>query len=867
MSKKIVIWIVISVMFNAGFAQHRQIHVRAIDKPLSEVLVELRDSYGFQFSYSENELSKYKVSLSKTFQSPREAVEYLISGFPLSLKMLGNVFIIIPDKKQAQPTVVNKITGRVVDALSYEPLPFSHIIINNYSTISDANGHFAFTSKADSLLHVKISHIGYYGYDSIHRSGKNLRFELHPSVKELGEITVKRNVSNLNLEPVSGLKTGDIKLNNYVANYLPGQGDNAVFNVLRLMPGIQVAGEQASDLLIWGSQEGQSRVVFDGYTIFGLKNYNDNISVVNPFLVKDIKIKKGGFDARYGNRVGGLVHITGINGNQIKPAFSFNINNTTLNAMIEVPLFKKSTLVGAYRQSFYNLYNSDDFNIFAPTRQATNPNSNASRRFDNIDVSVLPDSYRFSDFNLKYSYNFSNGDLASISYYHGGDDFTLLSNASIVRNQPGMGNNSTSFDFELENIEYHRQSGISALYSHQWEQGDISKLSLSRSVFNKISTEKIFSDNDGAGTVTNRDSSQVNNNTVENTFKLTHLVYFQNGHSLELGSGVSLNHANLTSFIRFSNFDSLHQETNYQFNRLFFYINDYFPMGPLWVLNTGARLSYSGEASKKIYFDPRVSLSYKATNEWTFSASWGIYHQFMYKLAAIDRDENYSWFWVTANQFLPVLQARHHVVSANYHKNGFTANIDGYYKTTNNISRRQVLIKQTPRSTNINFNVQTGNMRSAGLDLYLKQEFGQHQAWIAYTLSRTTESLADNISDLPEYSLSPFHQLHEFKIAALFNIRSFYLSGNYVYGSGIQLLSNMFNAPVSYHRLDAAATYRLKRPCFTLETGFSVLNIFNTENLKYQNLININLTRNLGEVKIYTGAVPFTPTLFLKLTL
>ena len=48
------------------------------------------------------------------------------------------------------------------------------------------------------------------------------------------------------------------------------------------------------------------------------------------------------------------------------------------------------------------------------------------------------------------------------------------------------------------------------------------------------------------------------------------------------------------------------------------------------------------------------------------------------------------------------------------------------------------------------------------------------------------------------------------------------------------------------------------------ETGLSVLNIFDTQNLKYANLKNINLGQDLGTVKVYSDAVPFTPILFLK---
>jgi len=75
------------------------------------------------------------------------------------------------------------------------------------------------------------------------------------------------------------------------------------------------AGEQSREMLIWGSYSGHSQLIFDGFTVFGLKNFNDNISFANPYMSKDIKVMKGGFGADYGDRVGGIVEITGIQGN------------------------------------------------------------------------------------------------------------------------------------------------------------------------------------------------------------------------------------------------------------------------------------------------------------------------------------------------------------------------------------------------------------------------------------------------------------------------------------------------------------------------------------------------------------------------
>lgn len=50
------------------------------------------------------------------------------------------------------------------------------------------------------------------------------------------------------------------------------------------------------------------------------------------------------------------------------------------------------------------------------------------------------------------------------------------------------------------------------------------------------------------------------------------------------------------------------------------------------------------------------------------------------------------------------------------------------------------------------------------------------------------------------------------------------------------------------------------------EVGISLLNVLNTENLKYSSFerIPVNQTK---DINIYSGAMPFTPTLYLKISM
>ena len=872
MIRKITILCSIILLTTAGFAQPRSITVEVNNVPLNVLLLQLRNQYDFQFSYSENQLSRYKVTVSKTFTSKDETIEYLLKDLPFQLKKMNNVFIIVPDKKkqrEEQKKGQTRITGQIVEAGSFEPLPYSSILINNHPMIADVTGNFNFMASTDSLFHVRISHLGYYIYDTVLYASNHRQFKLVPSSIKLPEVTIQNNV--VEKATIVGEKIGKITLNNNISRFLPGQGDNSVFNHIRLMPGIQAAGEQSTDLLIWGSYEGQSLITFDEFTFFGLKNYNDNISVVNPFLVKTIEIFKGGFEAKYGNRVGGIVNITGKNGNLQKPVFSLNVNPTTLNGMVELPMFKKSSLVLAYRQTYYNLYNSGDFNIFAPTRPKQNKGQKGVQSQNaKFDMAVYPDDYQFRDMNLKFSHQFDNGDQFYVSMYGGGDYFSLTADANLTRTtnpKPGKGN-EIPISVTFLNKEENRQRGLSALYNKTWSNRLTSKFIFSHSDFSKQLTDEIQSINTTTQNIYKKDKTSTENSAIENSLRVENIFHLLNGHQVEFGGGFYNNEAKIDLNTNMaSDTVSINTLNKFSNNRAFVYVDDYLPIGNRLILKTGARVNMLANGFK-LNLDPRISVTYKLSEQLKFNASWGRYHQFIFKVANVDRDQNYSYLWVTSNKNTPTINATHWVGGINYFKNNLTVNLESYYKLTHNITQRVFEQRFEGNKRIDGYFPYSGNAKTYGIDLFVKKDFGKHSVWASYTLSKALESLAPQDKPLPAYQLAPQHQLHELKVAGLFNIHHFYLSADYVYGSGMEILREVFakeTSNVAYNRVDAAVTYKFTPKRFTGEVGFSVLNLFDTQNLKYANFKNIQLTPELGDVRVYSDAVPFTPILFLKL--
>jgi hypothetical protein len=856
----------------SGFAQTRNINIAVSNQPIVNVLLQLREQYDFQLSYSDNQLSQYKVTVLKTFSSKEEALRFLLNGLPFQLKKTGEVFVIIPDKKklkEEQKKDQIQITGQIVEAGSFEPLPFSQILINNHPMITDVTGNFNYTASSDSFFRVRISHLGYYIYDTLLYASINQRFKLIPSTQALPEVIVLNN--RIEKATMVGEKAGKITINHNIARFLPGQGDNSVFNLIRLMPGIQASGEQSGDLLIWGSYEGHSLFTFDEFTLFGLKNYNDNISVVNPFLVKNIEILKGGFEAKYGNRVGGIVNITAKNGNMQKPVFSLNINPTTLNSMVEIPLFKKSSLLFAYRQTYYNLYKSSDFNIFSPIRPGINNHSASTQHRDiNFNMDVYPNDYQFRDMNLKYSYNFDNGDQFYVSLYGGGDYFSLAADANtsykMNMNMNMGGSNTTPVSINLLDTEKNRQLGMSAFYHKKWSANLTSKFIISHSNFSKSKSDYINSKNTSTQKIYNKDLENTNNSALENSYRVENLLTLLNGHQLEFGGGFYNNEAQIDLKSNLTDSLSIENLNWYSNNRIFAYIHDNLPIGNRLILKTGVRINKPLNRNK-VLIEPRISVSYKLTEQLKFNASWGLYNQFIYKVANVDRNKSYTYLWVTGNENIPTLNATHWVTELNYFKNDLTLNLQAYYKPTRNLTERVFEHRVINGKGVDGYFPYFGDAKTFGFDFYAKKDFGKHSVWASYTLSKALERFAPANEALPAYSLAPQYQLHEFKAAALFNIKHFYLSADYVYGSGLQILREVFKAEtsnVSYSRVDAAVTYKFTPRRFSGEFGLSVLNVLDTQNLLYANLKNFQLAKELGNFRVYSSSVPFTPVLFLK---
>ncbi len=623
---------------NTIAASAQELHLVVKDKPLNDVLRSLH----VELSFDDNALSKYRITINRQFGNAEQAISFLLKDKPFQYEKINGVYVISPSVKPVQtilPVIEEKkyytYSGNLTDAESGESLPYAYITTRDGIISTDETGYFTFRTERKGKLNIQAQYLGYVKRDTIITTGFNL-ISLNPLAYTMDEVVINSVPSTMLIQ--SGGNPGEMRINHQVAKYIPGSIDNSIFNLMRMMPGVRASGEPSEDLIVWGSNMGESKITYDGYTLFGIKNYNDHIGSVNPYMVKDIRIMKGGYGSNQGGRIGAVTEITGIDGNFDVPAVKAAISNYTMNLFASAPLTKNLNISAAYRQTFYNLYNNEKVDF---SGNGNNPQSLS-------DVYIKPD-YHFRDANIKLSGKAYRDDSYYISLYGADDRFKFSVG------QPD--------EYDINASEKNRQYGGAASYKRVWENGSATKIVAAFSRLTSLLDNLAIVGNKKP---TTEDVSHLDNEVQEFSIKLNHDFYIGNRNKVQIGGEWQQYRVSLNDLC-----GELEKPT--------FYVNDNILLGKL-SLNAGIRVDMP--LNKKVYVQPRLSGSYKLSEELTATASWGLYNQFLTRTTYQYDESGFQTVWTMADSTFT--KAMHTTAGIAYSKNGFLVSLEGYHKKTKN---------------------------------------------------------------------------------------------------------------------------------------------------------------------------------------
>jgi len=784
---------------------------------LNEILLDLNSRYGVQVSISSKLSSKCNVSIHQTVPSMDKAIDLLAEKCELDVQKIGQVYTFRKKKKQTAKITETKrrkrylFQGEILDKETMEPLPYAGASIGNSSIKSDQKGRFSYRSYK-SIEHFEVKQLGYAIVDTTLSHGNKHILLLSTTIQEIEEINIIHTKPAETYNVTYGDELGRIQLNNVGIKFIAGSNNNLVFNNLRMYPGIMAAGESSSDFIIWGNSPGQGQITYDGITLFNSAGMNGDLGRVNPLMIKNIQVYKGGYNVNIGDRVGSVINIDSKDGSR-KSTGAINLDNQMASFYLSVPLFKKaSTLQVAARKSYYQLLNLQE-------------------KFTSSKNNFVYPTYDYGDLNLKFTTVLKNRDRIQISSIASMDGYNEYLDQKEL----------STYSSHLSSKSY--QFGSSINYVHNWKKGGITRTLLTQSMFRP--NESFTSTYTNSTNTSDTYSFSRENGIDEYQFRIEHSLSATSKNKLDFSVAFIHNRSNfyeLESSTELKNY-------NHTANRFSAYVMDKVSIWKRLHLGFGLKSDVLLNQMKP-YLQPRVNGKVEVTENWNINFGGGVYNQFVSKVQLIDSSGARSLLWSLADEIhAPVQQSVHTVIGTSYLGKSLEFGLEGYYKTFRGISRFT--------ASDSLYNSETINGFGYGVDLYSKLRFKTHEIMISYSLGQFYEygDSKDASSTISEAEQS---QLHEIKTSLNLHFKPITVSFAGVYGSGFKSLIHE-DDPRFYSRIDVAVKYSKRLKKNSLSTGISILNLLNTSNTR------LFRTTNFSDNSSHsTLGIPFTPTVFFN---
>ena len=196
-----------------------------------------------------------------------------------------------------------KISGKITDAETGEPLPGANVIVQGTQrgSAADAKGNYFIINLEPGTYTVAASMVGYSklikeGVRVVSNRTTTLNFAMQPSVIEGEEITVtaEREIVPPDVSQSQQVLESETHIENQPVQSL-GQ-------LLNMQAGIE-------NMVIRGGGRGQTQLVVDGFTLVDERR-NTPVMSLNLNSIKEVEILTGGFNAEYGNIRSGMLNIT-----------------------------------------------------------------------------------------------------------------------------------------------------------------------------------------------------------------------------------------------------------------------------------------------------------------------------------------------------------------------------------------------------------------------------------------------------------------------------------------------------------------------------------------------------------------------------
>lgn len=737
------------------------------------------------------------------------------------------------------------ISGYIEDATSGEKLISANAydLKSENGTVSNIYGFYSITLPTDSVF-ITFSYIGYQSLEYRLSLDKDMviNVKLEPELS-LQEITVVADKYEEKIEETTRMSTVDIPIAQI--KKIPALfGEVDVLKALQLLPGVQSGGEGQNGLYVRGGSPDQNLILLDGVPVYNASHLFGFFSVFNADAVKDVKLTKGGFPARYGGRLSSVIEINMKEGNINEWHGAGSIGLIASKLTIEGPIKKdKTSIMLSARRTYIDI-------LARPLIKKSFENNGSTGNA----------GYYFYDFNGKINHKFSDKDRLYFSVYTGEDKFFVEENYS----ETFGGNNSYRDELEVGlgwgNI-------TSALrWNHLWTNKLFSNTTLTFSRYSFNTKIRNYSESDSES---NEFSVGYLSGIDDFAAKIDFDYVPSPNHFIRFGAGV-INHT-----FKPGKFDVLFKDTDFGYTNVSIdttlgqsnvnaqefsaYVEDDMKLGDNLKLNAGLHLS-AFKLKDKTYpsIQPRLNVRYMLPGNVALKGSFAMMRQYVQLLTNEGIGLPTDLWLPSTKRVKPQDSWQLGLGLAKTFGGQYEVTLEGYYKEMTNL----VAYKEGASFITLNNwedDVTQGDGKSYGAEFFVQKKKGRLTGWVGYTLSWSWRTFPD--INLGERYPFKYDRRHDLSIVASYEFNDrINIAGTWIYGTGNAVTlansqyesvfpgvnfpqtssSGTFNTDFyknrnnfrmnAYHRMDIGINFVKKKKRHTRTWSFGAYNTYNQNN-------------------------------------
>jgi len=779
------------------------------EKPLRSILDRMEKQYNVSFTYMDQTIDSFYVSLPDEKLNLEQTLSYLEEVSGLQFIFVDEKYISI--KEKANNPI---LCGYLIDLDSGEPITDALVYAGEKFTNTDEKGYFEL--KAITLSQeVLVSHVSYNktaletnrSPDSQEECSK---FYLQKDIATLQEVTVHSYITR----GINKKIAGEIEVEVQNTDILPGLTEPDVFFLLQNLPGIQSGNETVSDINIRGGSNDQNLVLWDGMRLYQTGHFFGLISAINPYTVQKASLNKNGTSAEWGEGVSGTIQIETPNKSPEEFSFQAGSNLISADQLLQLP-FGKTSLTIASRQALSGLVKTPTYEQYFDRAFR---NSDVINNRPSSQVINSNEQFNFYDLSINANHEFSsNSELKS--------GFLLLDNSITYRESAVVDSKITSKNSSLNQGSY---SGYVSL-KHRWND------QLKTQFFGSMSNYQQKSINFD---VLTGQEHILENEVLETNLKTVSHYYINE--NWDLSSGIQFVETGIRNLrdINTPDFQSLSKEV---LRTTSFFVENNIKFLTNTDLILGVRTSYFDKIDV-FRIEPRLSVQVELSE--SISAEFLGESKSQTTVQTVDFQTDFlgvekrKWELINGKD-IPLLTSNQASIGINYNKKTLLLSLEGFYKEVDGIiTSSQGFLNQ------YQFERTAGSYYSNGIEALINPKFGQFNSWLTYTFMNSKYNF-------PELSTPVFRNnfdiSHSLSAGLSYKLRDLEFSSGINYRSGVPYTGQsgvdqnkqeiIFDSPNNlrlppYFRLDLSAKYsfritdKIKAKC-----GLSIWNLTNKENI------------------------------------